>query len=181
MARLDDEVDDYRKHDCGNEAGYLEKEGKHLFAVEIRHTCCYAAVVGLSRHELVAHRRVEDYLREPGHGGLDTSVIVALAEIRIHVLADDASGYDVGHRALHSVAGAYLHFPVIAGHQQEQSVVFVAFAYAPFLKQRGGKLFGCHRGIYAVDGHHDKFDRTLVPQVGNSPVETSFGLWREHS
>ncbi len=96
-------------------------------------------IIGIFRHKLFGGSRSGCEPRYLVDGSCDSTVVISLLEMWSDDVADDAACEDVGHNALHAIAGAYCHAAVVNRHEKQQPVVLIAFPYAPFCKQISGK------------------------------------------
>ncbi|OPZ89007.1 MAG: hypothetical protein BWY73_01585 [candidate division TA06 bacterium ADurb.Bin417] len=99
-------------------------------------------------------------------GGLEAGAVLALAEGRLHDLADDRAGPAVGNAAFQAVADLDPDLVLGHGHQDEDAVVLLLLADAPAVEELVGVAFQVGPLEAGNDGHADLGARLRLDPAG---------------
>lgn len=112
-------------HDCRHGDEPVDKSGVVLVVA------WHPRVVGVSRPYLIGYVGSTEPVGHAGHCCYGAAVVVAVVEVRRHVVAYDSAADGIGERSFESVAGAEHGAPLCPRYEYEQSVVVVSLADAP--------------------------------------------------
>ena len=116
-----------------------------------------------------------------GNSIYHAGVKITFPECRTHVLSLDASGQRVGQHSFYAITGSDTVFFCVFHHQNQQAVVFIRLADAPFAEEVRGKAVNVVVRSHVVYHDHNRFgcgDRANVTEHG---IEFGLGLRRNYT